>query len=59
MKPRLREEAYLIRYMNEFVVSFQYYSDAIRFERVLIKRLGKFTLNDGTIDGLSLKLKED
>jgi RNA-directed DNA polymerase len=44
IKPRLRGEAYLIRYIDDFVVCFQYRSDAVRFQEVLRKRLGKFSL---------------
>ncbi|MDH3899267.1 MAG: group II intron reverse transcriptase/maturase [Deltaproteobacteria bacterium] len=44
VKPRLRGEAYLIRYMDDFVVCFQFRSDALRFQDVLVKRLGKFSL---------------
>jgi RNA-directed DNA polymerase len=44
IKPRLRGEAYLVRYIDDFVVCFQYHSDAIRFQEVLPKRLGKFSL---------------
>lgn len=44
VKPRLRGEAYLVRYIDDFVVCFQYRSDAKRFQEALIKRLGKFAL---------------
>jgi group II intron reverse transcriptase/maturase len=44
VKPRLRGEAYLVRYIDDFVVCFQYRSDAIRFHEVLKKRLNKFSL---------------
>ena len=44
VKPRLRGEAYLVRYIDDFVVCFQYRSDAIRFQEVLSKRLMKFSL---------------
>lgn len=44
VKPRLRGECYLIRYLDHFVVCFQYRSDAMRFQEVLIKRLAKFSL---------------
>lgn len=44
IKPRLRGEAYLIRYIDDFLVCFQYRSDAIRFQEVLQKRLGRFSL---------------
>jgi RNA-directed DNA polymerase len=44
IKPRLKGESYLIRYIDDFVVCFQYRSDAIRFGKVLMKRLKKFSL---------------
>src|SRR5215510_14728423 len=44
MKPRLQGEAYLIRYMVNIVVCFQYQTDAQRFEQVLEKRLAKIAL---------------
>jgi group II intron reverse transcriptase/maturase len=44
VKPRLQGEAYLMRYIDDFVVCFQYQTDAQRFEQALVKRLAKFTL---------------
>jgi len=44
VKPRLRGEAYLVRYIDDFVLCFQYREDALRSEEVLRKRLGKFAL---------------
>jgi RNA-directed DNA polymerase len=44
IKPKLRGECYLIRYIDDFIVCFQYKEDAIRFQEVLEKRLAKFTL---------------
>ena len=44
VKHRLRGEAYLIRYIDDFMVCFQYRSDAIKFQSVLRKRLTKFSL---------------
>ena len=44
VKPRLQGEAYLIRYIDDFVVCCQYQADAQRFERALVKRLAKFAL---------------
>src|SRR5690349_10502305 len=43
-KPRLRGEAYLVRYIDDFVVCFQYRDDALRLQDALGKRLGKFGL---------------
>ena len=39
---RLRKEAYLIRYIHDFVIYFQYRDDAERVQVVLSKRLSKF-----------------
>ena len=44
VKSRLRGEAYLVRYIDDFVVCFQYREDAIRFQNVLRRRLEKFSL---------------
>lgn len=44
IKPRLRGEAYLIRYIDDFIVCFQYRRDAIRFQEALERRLNKFKL---------------
>jgi RNA-directed DNA polymerase len=44
VKPRLRGEAYLVRYLDDFVVCFQYREDAEKFEKVLPKRLARFSL---------------
>ena len=45
VKPRLRGEAYLVRYIDDFVVCFQYREDALRFQQALRKRLGKYGLS--------------
>ncbi|MDP4176688.1 MAG: reverse transcriptase domain-containing protein, partial [Bacteroidota bacterium] len=44
IKPRLKGECYLIRYIDDFIVCFQYKEDAVRFREVLEKRLAKFAL---------------
>lgn len=44
VKPRLKGEAYLVRYIDDFVVCFQYRADALRFQNALCKRLDKFAL---------------
>jgi len=44
VEPRLRGDAYLIRYIDDFIVCFQYRSDALRFQNTLRKRLNKFSL---------------
>jgi len=44
VKPRLQGETYLVRYIDDFVVCFQYRADALRMQEVLRKRLGRFGL---------------
>ena len=44
VKPRLKGEAHLVRYIDDFVVCFQLKGDADRFSKVLPKRLEKFGL---------------
>jgi RNA-directed DNA polymerase len=44
VKPRLPGEAYLIRYIDDFVVCFQHQADAQRFAQALEQRLAKFAL---------------
>ena len=55
IKPRMEGEAYLVRYLDDFVVCFQYRSDAVRFQEVLSKRLQKFAL---TLEPSKTKLVE-
>jgi group II intron reverse transcriptase/maturase len=42
--PRLRGEAYLLRYADDFICCFQNEQDAKRFREVLERRLGRFAL---------------
>ena len=44
VKPRLRGETYLVRYIDDFVLCFQYRADALRVQDALRKRLGRFGL---------------
>lgn len=44
VKPRLRGEAYLVRYIDDFVVCLQYREDALRVQHALQRRLAKFAL---------------
>jgi group II intron reverse transcriptase/maturase len=44
VRPRLRGEAYLIRYADDFICAFELESDARRFQDVLTKRLARFSL---------------
>jgi group II intron reverse transcriptase/maturase len=55
VKPRLRGEAYLVRYIDDFVVCFQYRSDAVRLQEALRRRLGRFGL---TLEPTKTKLVE-
>lgn len=55
VKPRLQGEAYLVRYIDDFVVCFQYRADALVFQDVLRKRLNKFGL---TLEPTKTKLVE-
>jgi group II intron reverse transcriptase/maturase len=45
VKPRMRGEAYLIRYADDFIVGFELEPDAVRYQTVLPKRLGRFSLS--------------
>jgi len=44
-KPRLKGEAYLCRYLDDFVICFQLKEDANRVTKVISSRLGKFKLS--------------
>lgn len=44
IKPRIRDEAYYVRYADDFLIMFQYREEAERVLAVLGKRLGKFGL---------------
>lgn len=44
VKPRLRGEAYIIRYADDFICAFELETDARRFQEVLPKRLARFSL---------------
>ena len=44
VRPHLCGEAYLVRYIDDFVLCFQYRSDALRVQDALAKRLGRFGL---------------
>ena len=44
VKPRLSGEAFLVRYADDFICSFQYHNDAVRFQAALAKRLARFGL---------------
>jgi hypothetical protein len=55
VKPRLQGEAYVVRYLDDFVVCFQFRADALRVQEALRKRLGKFGL---TLEPAKTKLVE-
>ena len=44
IKPRLKGEAYYVRYADDFLIMFQYENEARKVMQVLIPRLGKFGL---------------
>lgn len=44
VKPSLQGESYLVRYIDDFVLCFQYRKDALRVKAALQKRLEKFNL---------------
>ena len=45
VKPRMQGEASLIRYADDFIVSFELESDAMKYQSVLPKRLARFSLS--------------
>jgi RNA-directed DNA polymerase len=55
VKPRLRGEAYMLRYIDDFVLCFQYRDDALRVQKALCRRLEKFSL---TLEPSTTKLVE-
>ena len=44
VKPRLKGEAHLVRYADDFICAFETEADAKRFQEVLVKRLGRYSL---------------
>ena len=44
VKPRLSGEAFIVRYADDFICTFERESDAKRFAEVLVKRLGRYSL---------------
>ena len=45
VKPRLKGEAYLMRFADDFVCCFEFQSDALRYQAVLPKRLSRYSLS--------------
>jgi RNA-directed DNA polymerase len=41
----VKGDAYMMRFADDFVCAFQYWADAVRFEKELKERLGKFGLS--------------
>ena len=48
VKPRLRGEAYLVRYIDDFVMCFQYREDAVRVQEALAKTAEEIWPDPGT-----------
>ena len=44
VKPRLKGEASIIRFADDFICTFEREADALRFREVLTKRLGRYSL---------------
>lgn len=44
VRPRLRGEAYIVRFADDFICAFERESDARRFQEVLPKRLSRYSL---------------
>jgi len=44
VQPRLKGEAYLVRFADDFICGFEREDDARRFQAVLQKRLARFSL---------------
>jgi group II intron reverse transcriptase/maturase len=55
VKPRLRGEACMVRYIDDFVLCFQYRADALRVQEALANRLRRFNL---TLEPAKTKLVE-
>jgi RNA-directed DNA polymerase len=55
VKPRVRGETYLVRYIDDLVLCFQYREDALRVQNALCQRLGKFGV---TLEPTKTKLVE-
>lgn len=55
VKSRMRGEAYMVRYIDDFVLCFQYRDDALRVQEALRGRLAKFGL---TLEPSKTKLVE-
>jgi len=44
VKPRMKGKCFMVRYADDFVIGFEYLSDANRVMKVLPKRFGKYNL---------------
>ncbi|MDD5320951.1 MAG: hypothetical protein PHD43_10140 [Methylococcales bacterium] len=47
VKQRLKVEAYLVRYIDDFVLCFQYREDALRVQEVFAKTVGEVWVDPG------------
>jgi RNA-directed DNA polymerase len=45
VKPKLKGEAHMVRFADDFIVCFEVESDAVRFQAVLPKRLDRYSLS--------------
>lgn len=45
VKPRMQGDSSLVRYADDFIVSFELESDAVKYQSVLPKRLARFSLS--------------
>jgi len=53
VRPRMRGDVFYARYLDDFILCFQYKADALAFEKALTGRLGKFSL---TLEASKTKL---
>lgn len=44
VKPRMRGDIFYVRYLDDFIIGFEYQNDADAFQKVIEKRLAKFAL---------------
>ncbi len=44
VRPRLKGESHIVRYADDFICTFALEEDAKRFQEVLVKRLGRYSL---------------
>ena len=44
VKPRMKGEVFYVRYLDDFILGFEYHYDAAAFQKVIEQRLSKFSL---------------